>query len=535
MIRLFLAVALLGLALPIQAATYAVVIGIDDYAHFSDLEGAVNDAEDIASVIRGRGGDVMLITDQQATRSNIVNAFRTQAAKASDGDVLILTYAGHGVQLPESLIGDEVDGMDENFVLHGFAEAGPGVGERLRDNDLASLFMEVPDGVTVLFVADSCHSGTMTRLPFEGAELGKTRFLELGPIEEDPLPAPEERSFQIDGSGLPHVVFAAAARDNEQTPEVLIDGERRGALSWSIARALEGVADGGDGQTTMTDLREFVRASVRGFSGARQTPDVVFEIGSRETDNLSTLLSPAGKDQEVESEAVPPKPARPLAPGPTPALFILGEATADLTALSDVAEQVEDEEQAALVWNVAEKRLVDRVSADLIAEVNSPADVAAAITSWRAIFGLVRWTPTRAFEMRLQEGDQRHMLGQKVTILVSPASAGPAKGHLTLVNLASGGEVQYIYPSEKSVEKGKDVIDRGADDKTFGPSKVSEPVGKDTLIGVITASPPKELRSALRSLNGQAAPEKVLALLQTHASDPETARLSVLPIHTARP
>ena len=281
------ALAACWLAHTAAAATYAVVVGIDDYAHFSDLEGAVNDARDIAGVLQERGGDVVLITDEAATRSNIVSAFRAQAAKARAGDVVILTYAGHGVQMPEAMIGDETDGMDENFVLHGFDESGPGLAERLRDNDLASLFLEVPDGVSVLFVADSCHSGTMTRLPFEGGKLGKTRFLELGPIGDDPLPMPESRSFQIESDAMPHVVFAAAARDNEQTPEVLIDGERRGALSWSIARALEGSAAGGNGRTSMTDLREFIRASVRGYSGARQTPDVVFEDEAPATQPLS--------------------------------------------------------------------------------------------------------------------------------------------------------------------------------------------------------------------------------------------------------
>ncbi|MEO0361518.1 MAG: caspase family protein, partial [Pseudomonadota bacterium] len=155
-----------------DAAAYAVVVGIDDYAEFSDLEGAVNDARDIAGALRRRGADVVMLTDAAATRSAIVRAMRDQLAKAKAGDVVVFTYAGHGVQLAEALVGDEADGRDESFALHGFAPTGPGAAERLRDNDIAMLLKSAAPGVSVLFVADSCHSGTMTRDPIAGGDLG---------------------------------------------------------------------------------------------------------------------------------------------------------------------------------------------------------------------------------------------------------------------------------------------------------------------------------------------------------------------------
>ncbi|MEM7544014.1 MAG: caspase family protein [Pseudomonadota bacterium] len=566
-------------------AAYGVVIGIDDYLNVTDLEGAVNDANDIAGALRRRDADVIVLTDEDATRSNVVGAMRAQLAKAVAGDVVIFTYAGHGVQLAEALIGDEADGQDESFALHGFANAGPGAAERLRDNDIAMILQEAPDGVSILFVADSCHSGTMTRAPVPGVDLGKTRFLELGPIEDDPLPPPDKASFQVGPETLSHVVFAAAARDHELTPEVIIDGQRRGALSWSMARAIEGAADGGDGETSLEDLRSFVRAEVRGWSGARQTPDV--ELGGAEAETLVSFLSPAqdagrlgqsavqeggtlaaaevaaqgsaqtagspeaeGEAQgetETETETVAsstpvaeeaPKPADTLTSATPPKLFIRGDATGAEATLATVATLVETEGEASLLWDTGSGQLIDRLSADMLAEAATAEAAAGAITKWRAVSGLSRWAPRRAFEFGLLEGDGLHAIGELVSLRISAPAVGPTAGHLTLFNLASGGEVQYLYPGPKTAAEGRDLLIRGQDARVIGPSKVSDPVGADHLIAVLTpvdAPGTALLREGLRGLNGTQNAEAALTLLAAHAADPRVARVGVLPLFTVRP
>ena len=537
-----------------RAATYAVVVGIDDYANFNDLDGAVNDAEDIAAALERRGADVELITDARATRSAIVGALRAQIAKARAGDAVVFTYAGHGLQLDEALVGDEADGRDENFVLHGFAESGPGAAERLRDNDISMLFGTAPPGVSVLFVADSCHSGTMTRGPTPGGALGKTRFLEssIGAIEDDPLPPPDQKSFQVEATDLPNVVFAAAARDEEQTPEVKIDGRSRGALSWSIARAIEGRADGGDGETSLADLREFVRAQVRAYSGARQTPDV--EFASAEVDGVLRLLNGddaradgvgAGADANGSNEAAAAAAgdgmagggsdaAEALAPARAPTLQVVGElGDEEREAMSEVADLVETADEAEIVWDRASGRLIDRLSADLLAEATSPDHVAAAIRKWRAVAGLARWSPRRAFDLRVSDGDRRHLAGDSVRFLANAPESGPEIGALTLFNLASGGEVQYVYPGPKTAKQGKDLLRRGGT-LDVGPATVSEPFGADHMIGVVSATGVEKLREALLALNGRQAPEEALKILAEHAADPAAARVAVLPLFSGR-
>ncbi len=545
------------------AAAYGVVIGIDDYANFSDLEGAVNDAEDIASALRGRDAHVIVLRDHEATRSAVVGALRSQLAKAVAGDVVIFSFAGHGVQLEEALVGDEIDGRDESFALHGFAATGPGAGERLRDNDIAMILLEAPPGVSILFVADSCHSGTMTRAPVAGVELGKTRFLELGPIFEDPLAPPDDRSFQVGPNELGHVVFAAAARDHELTPEILIDGQRRGALSYSIARAIEGAADGGDGETSLEDLRSFIRAEVRSWSGARQTPDV--DLGGEAAASIAAFLSPAlandadryGHSDVSENgtlsaaqntnlanagaQLAASTPDAYLSSRSAPKFFMHGDPQLVDQArrvLGDAVLMVDIEAEATLFWDAVNGRLIDRISADMLAEVSTAEAVASAIRKWRAVGGLARWAPARSLKISLIEGDGLHRLGDHVSFRIDPPDVGPTAGRLTLFNLASGGEVQYIYPSTKTAEKGDDIMIRGRNARQLGPSKVSEPTGADHIVAVLTpvdATSTDLLRAGLLKLNGTQDPAGALALLAAHASDPRNARVGVLPLFTERP
>lgn len=523
-----------SISAPAHAAIFATVVGIDDYAYQSDLDGAVNDARDLSAALRQRGADVQLLLDREATRSAIVRSIRSQMSKARRGDVVVFTFAGHGIQVPEALAGDERDGKDENFVFYAFERTGEGAGERLRDNDIAMLLREAPQGVSVLFVADSCHSGTMTRAPAPGTQLGKTRFLELGPIEDDPLPPPDRVTFQVEATDLAHVVFAAAARDNELTPEVVIDDQRRGALSWSVARAIErGLVDGtGDGPTTMAAFREFVRAQVRAHSGARQTPDVVFSEERADLDGLVSLL--AGDAARVEDAAATGAQAAadlPLEPAAPPPLAVIGTPP---SALLTGQARIVPEAEATLVWETATGRLIDRIAGDVVAEATTEDDVIAALNKWSTVHGLQQWAPLRAFDIRLRQGDGLHVLGTKLHIVINKPEVAPRTGYLTLFNLASQGEVQYVFPSETSVANGEDVVFRSETEMVMGPATVEEPVGADHLIAVISDKPPTDLRQVLRGLHGLRSAPAVLKLLAEHAGTPGAARIAVLPIMTAR-
>jgi hypothetical protein len=260
------------LAAPVHAAqTYGLVIGIDEYDRVSDLQGAVNDAHDIADALRNLDADVTLLLNGAATRDTVLRSWQDLIDRAEGGDTLIVTYAGHGSNEPEHTAGNEEDGLDENFLLAGFSPYGKAAGERIRDDEIADLIAQRPD-INVIFVADACHSGTVTR------NLNPTlgyRYVSPTRIENDPLPPPPPRP-NGDTAENDVALFLAAVNEAQKVPEFLIDGEARGALSYAFAQALRGDADtNGDNVLTKGEIEEYIRRTVREVSDGSQLPQAL--------------------------------------------------------------------------------------------------------------------------------------------------------------------------------------------------------------------------------------------------------------------
>ena len=519
---------MLAATMPARAEVYGLVIGIDEYAFVPDLAGAVNDARDIAEAIESRGGEVTLLLNRKATRQGILDAFDQIAGKVKSGDTVVLSYAGHGVQLPEALPGDEVDGLDETFILHGFEIKGDGFSERIRDNDISAMLRRIPADVGVLVIADSCHSGTMTRNVDPRGNLGRTRFVSLvGQTAEDTLPKPEPATRGVESGDFPNVVFANAARDDQQTPEVQIDGTYRGALSWSVARAIGGDADGGDGATSLDDFRNYVIEQVRALSGTRQTPGVGF-ARQKASEGLAAISSLFGDDvPETQDQA---GPASEMRLAEMPSLYVREGEKPTRAALMAGMALAESEEVARMLWDRDYDELVDRATADVIAQVRTEQELQAAVLKWRAAQPLAAWTPKRPLSFRLEPDDRRYKVGDQLHIVVTQPE--PQFAYLTIVNLASTGEVQFIYPSAGHVAIDDDRIAEGAGIKRLGPVPVTTPTGADHVIAIASAERLGTLHANLESLHGSRAVEELLALLEAQAGDATRARVGLLPIFT---
>jgi hypothetical protein len=502
------------------ANIHAVVVGIDAYENLTPLEGAVNDARDIADVLTERGADVTPLFDHEASRSAIVSALRRAIQSATAGDTVIFSFAGHGGQEPEALVGDEPDGMDEVFFLGAYNSWGEGAGERLRDNDIAALMMEVPTDVAFILIADSCHSGTMTRAPKSTAVFGKSRFDDLGLIEDDPLPPPPNVTHEARASLPSSIVYLAAARDNQRTWELTIDGEQRGALSYSFARALEGRAAAGDGETTLTDLRAFVRTEVGQKTFGRQDADVQFDEHVKSPGQSTAgdaiyrlfnpeaeVLAPAEQVEEELALAAPPE--------------VHHGALDDTSVGSDVK----------LIWDAPGSALFDRISGDLIARPKNEAALNDAVLAWRAARALSSWVSKRPAEVRLSDGNERYFVGGDISIEVPIPDAAPDFLFVTIVNLSSSGKVQYVFPDEATAADGVDRI--GAlGSLRFNNIPVIPPVGADNLIAVFSKSPPVALRRALWDINGQVEPLALLEKLSSMAGDPSQFRIGLRTVYT---
>jgi metacaspase-1 len=160
-------------------AKHALCIGINNYpGTHMDLNGCVNDANDWAAELGSRGFDVSRLVDAQATKAAMVSGFERVIGKAARGDVVVITFSGHGTYVPDTN-GDELDGLDEALCPHDLEARG----EALLDDEIHALFAARAPGVRLVLVSDSCHSGTVTRAAAadpESDDVPRPRFMPVG-------------------------------------------------------------------------------------------------------------------------------------------------------------------------------------------------------------------------------------------------------------------------------------------------------------------------------------------------------------------
>jgi uncharacterized caspase-like protein len=125
------------------------------YAGWSgELEGCENDAGTMREIAEVEGFTPRLILTADATSQNVLAAIQDAAQQLAAGDTFLLTYAGHGGQVPNLNDDEEDDRKDETWVLWD---------RMLLDDELREAFLAFGEGVNIVVLSDSCHSGTVTR------------------------------------------------------------------------------------------------------------------------------------------------------------------------------------------------------------------------------------------------------------------------------------------------------------------------------------------------------------------------------------
>jgi hypothetical protein len=504
-----------------EAKTFALIVGINKYAHVNKLEGADNDAQLLAATLHSLGtSDVRVLLDGQATRDAIYSNFRALVAEAKAGDWIVFSYAGHGTQEDERPPYRKPSHKDDVIVLTNFDTAAPLNRERIHDYEIKALLDEVPDSVKVLFVADACHSGTLTR-KLDIRATGLTfRNVTYSPITDDALPPPLPTASDLLTRQKSNVVFASAALDTEVTPEITIEGAKHGALSWFVARGLAGDADQNhDGVVTLNEFREYVVTATSQAAESRQTPAVNFMAGR-------------------ENEVLPFSPkAIPLPVVTRTKIWVDGGPSALLDGLPSIVAAA-DRKSADLLWDVQKKDVVDLQHGDLLAQRISDADgISGVADMWRALPRLYQLSSRNSLAMglgrkasgRFDGAGALYRNGDAVTFRFGPLK-DPALRYLTVFDLAGDGTVQPLFPGGKNFEQ-----EAGPQPPNFQQQfdlNVQAPFGSDHLVAIATAEPPDELRAQLRALADQRAATQALDAI-IHALAGKRYALGVIGLHSA--
>ncbi|MCX2454331.1 caspase family protein [Pedobacter sp. PLR] len=165
---------------------YSLHIGLNgvDPEHYQGWAGELNAAENDATVyqtIAEKSGfaEIKVLLTKEAT-SAAVFAFLDKAAKElAEGDLMMISYSGHGGSLPDLNGDEELDHMDETWCLYD---------REVIDDELYERYSKFKKGVRILIFSDSCHSGSVAKAVVTKSDVGpedkvhyiKSRMAPLG-------------------------------------------------------------------------------------------------------------------------------------------------------------------------------------------------------------------------------------------------------------------------------------------------------------------------------------------------------------------
>jgi hypothetical protein len=134
-----------------------------DPSHYQGWDGKLlaceADAKDMLAITSGRGFSATTMLTRAATSKAVTAAIRDAAGRLEAGDLLVLSYSGHGGQVRDPS-GEETDFLDETWVLFD---------RELLDDELYAGWAAFKPGVRILVLSDSCHSGSILRDRFYAA------------------------------------------------------------------------------------------------------------------------------------------------------------------------------------------------------------------------------------------------------------------------------------------------------------------------------------------------------------------------------
>jgi hypothetical protein len=226
------------------------VDGDPSYWQFLDLAGAANDVDLMEGVLRSFGfTDIVILKNQDATADAILSTLQKNLVDdAQAGDVRVFYYSGHGNHI-KNLASKETGGEDQTIVPADNWRNVPDI----RDKEISRILWQAArKGVIVTFIADSCHSGSLSRGVWNARGQARTNIGIRGgtktqlrePVVNDAATIDPQTNQPIDPEKL-GVLTLAAAQPTEEALEADIDpgddpaGGRHGAFTWALAHALK--------------------------------------------------------------------------------------------------------------------------------------------------------------------------------------------------------------------------------------------------------------------------------------------------------
>jgi len=242
------------------------------------LQGCINDAHDMQALAEKLGYETHVMIDGDATATRVANKIKQLAATLSPGDIFLLTYSGHGGQVPDQNgdearrdgyeVGETADHMDETFVLYD---------RQFADDEMWDLWTFFPPKARIAVLSDSCHSGSNTRQPPWEVTVPETRSRQMPPsIAEEDSRRRASTYRRVQKKVKPReaadikasVLLISGCQDNQTS----LDGTANGLFTQQLLKAWSD----GDFRGSMRKLRDQVVMTMP----SSQTPNY-YAVGAR--------------------------------------------------------------------------------------------------------------------------------------------------------------------------------------------------------------------------------------------------------------
>lgn len=511
------------IAAPHGGTVRALLVGINDYVSVPKLSGAVADAQGMRDALASAGvpqPNLRLILDRAATRPRLLEEMTQLADSARPGDLVVLSFAGHGTRVSEMYPNTKPDHQDEAYVLAQFDRqlrageydliAGPEIKHWIGDLD--------QKGVDVLFIADTCFGGGLTRKPARRDTLNYREIDVSSHLQLKPSAAATPADAALQPTAFSHLTFVAAADPLRAVPEIPIeiDGQRRirGALSYGMARAIGGaVKPTADGVVTRGALFEYLRQEVSHYRD-----DQVIETAPQQPDRLDAAVF------RVAGDAVAP-PAPPPAPSEGSPLSVAVE-DGPAQALSGIGQRgypfmvVPDYSSADIIWNAARREAF--FSGDVGARHVGAQDIPAVVDRVWAGRRLALLADDRVQPFRIKPNHDLHPKGEEVSL----EADGVSGKYLIALDVTGDGIVRYLFP--RANETGV----AGGEGWTIDNIQVADHFGSDLVVLVVSPTRLTDLEKELRDLDGSQNAGALPRLLQSYLDPARRVRIGLATIVT---
>jgi len=296
----------IGYATSVPTRTYyAVIAGVADYPGTgNDLQYTDDDAIDIKNSLllyeNWEDGNIQLLLDSEANKSGIQEAIEDMGNMASEDDVCLFFFSGHGTNGTDIAPIDESDGLDEYICAHD---------ANIRDDELSVWLGNLPT-TNVVVIVDTCFSGGQIKVVdgFTPKVLpGTTGIVQKG----DGFASDITRCVGVeDMDDNPGCVVLAACDDDELSWEFSV--LENGLFSYFVVKGLEENVDkNGNGELSAEETGKYAKFIVnllnRILPFLKQHPQLYddYPAGMPQSDELPVCIGEpapvtANHDEDIE-------------------------------------------------------------------------------------------------------------------------------------------------------------------------------------------------------------------------------------------